>query len=44
MVLLGDPDRAHLPRDRFTARARYQVPVPLTLESTETRAATVWRA
>ena len=44
VVLLGDPDRAHLPRDRFTACARYEVPVPLTLESTETRSATVWRA
>jgi predicted nicotinamide N-methyase len=44
LVLLGDPDRAHLPRDRFTAQARYEVPVPLTLESTETRSATVWRA
>ncbi|WP_191299095.1 class I SAM-dependent methyltransferase [Lentzea cavernae] len=44
LVLLGDPDRAHLPRDRFTALARYEVPVPLTLESTETRSATVWRA
>ena len=44
LVLLGDPDRAHLPRDRFRAQARYDVPVPLTLESTETRNATVWRA
>ncbi|MEV6235949.1 50S ribosomal protein L11 methyltransferase [Lentzea sp. NPDC051838] len=44
LVLLGDPDRAHLPRDRFRAQARYDVPVPLTLESTETRSATVWRA
>ncbi|MFD4636750.1 class I SAM-dependent methyltransferase [Lentzea sp. NPDC058436] len=44
LVLFGDPDRAHLPPDRFTAQARYQVPVPLTLESTETRGATVWRA
>ncbi|MET9629373.1 50S ribosomal protein L11 methyltransferase [Lentzea sp. NPDC006480] len=44
LVLLGDPDRAHLPRDRFRAQARYEVPVPLTLESTETRSATVWRA
>ncbi len=42
LVLLGDPDRAHLPRDRFTARARYEVPVPLTLESADTRGATVW--
>ncbi|HEX7307706.1 class I SAM-dependent methyltransferase [Lentzea sp.] len=44
LVLLGDPDRAHLPRDRFARCARYEVPVPLTLESTETRSATVWRA
>ncbi|USX54283.1 methyltransferase [Lentzea sp. HUAS12] len=44
LVLLGDPDRAHLPAGRFTALARYEVPVPLTLESTETRGATVWRA
>ncbi|MET9225958.1 50S ribosomal protein L11 methyltransferase [Lentzea sp. NPDC003310] len=44
LVLLGDPDRAHLPREEFTAQARYEVPVPLTLESTETRTATVWRA
>ena len=42
LVLLGDPDRAHLPRDRFREQARYEVPVPLTLESTETRSATVW--
>jgi len=43
LVLLGDPDRAHLPRDRFVRYGRYEVPVPLTLESTETRGATVWR-
>lgn len=44
LVLLGDPDRAHLPAGRFTRRARYDVPVPLTLEATETRTATIWRA
>ncbi|WP_285639903.1 50S ribosomal protein L11 methyltransferase [Lentzea sp. NBRC 102530] len=43
LVLLGDPDRAHLPPGRFAAQARYEVPVPMTLESTETRGATVWR-
>ena len=42
VVLLGDPDRAHLPSTEFEARARYEVPVPLTLESTDTRGATVW--
>lgn len=41
-VLVGDPDRAHLPRSKFIARARYAVPVPQTLESTDTRSATVW--
>ncbi|SDG67618.1 Predicted nicotinamide N-methyase [Lentzea fradiae] len=44
LVLLGDPDRAHLPPGRFVRCAHYDVPVPLTLESTETRDATVWRA
>ena len=44
LVLLGDPDRAHLPRGEFAVRARYEVPVPLTLESTDTRSATVWSA
>ncbi|MFD5829713.1 class I SAM-dependent methyltransferase [Lentzea sp. NPDC060358] len=44
LVLMGDPDRAHLPDDRFVRCARYEVPVPWTLESTETRSATVWRA
>jgi predicted nicotinamide N-methyase len=44
LVLLGDPDRAHLPRAEFAVRARYEVPVPLTLESTDTRSATVWSA
>ncbi|ANZ40738.1 nicotinamide N-methyase [Lentzea guizhouensis] len=42
VVLLGDPDRAHLPGTEFAMRARYEVPVPLTLESTDTRGATVW--
>ncbi|GLZ28333.1 50S ribosomal protein L11 methyltransferase [Lentzea sp. NBRC 105346] len=41
-VLVGDPERAHLPRSQFTALVRYAVPVPLTLESTDTRPATVW--
>ncbi|KOV89958.1 methyltransferase [Nocardia sp. NRRL S-836] len=44
VVLLGDPDRAHLPRAEFAVRSRYEVPVPLTLEGTETRSATVWAA
>jgi predicted nicotinamide N-methyase len=42
-VLVGDPQRAHLPRERFTVVATYDVPVPLALESTEIRRTTVWR-
>jgi predicted nicotinamide N-methyase len=43
LVLVGDPQRAHLPRERFTVVATYDVPVPLALESTEIRRTTVWR-
>lgn len=42
-VLVGDPDRAFLPRARFTALARYDVPVPEALESVRVKPTTVWR-
>jgi len=42
-VLVGDPDRAFLPRDRFDPVASYEVPVPETLESVRVKRATVWR-
>ncbi|MFY1633037.1 class I SAM-dependent methyltransferase [Solwaraspora sp. WMMB335] len=42
-VLVGDPDRAYLPRERCTELAGYQVPVPTALESVHTRHARVWQ-
>lgn len=41
-VLVGDPQRAHLPRGRFTALAIYDVPVHETLESVKLKRTTVW--
>ncbi|RKT19537.1 putative nicotinamide N-methyase [Streptomyces sp. 1114.5] len=42
-VIVGDPGRAYLPRDRFTALAAYQVPVVADLEDTAIKTTTVWR-
>ncbi|GGP53899.1 50S ribosomal protein L11 methyltransferase [Saccharothrix coeruleofusca] len=42
-VLVGDPQRAHLPRDRFTEVAVFQVPVSRDLEGRDVRTTTVWR-
>jgi predicted nicotinamide N-methyase len=42
-VLVGDPGRAYLPRDRFEPVAAYQVPVPRTLEDADTKHTTVWQ-
>ncbi|MFI6154477.1 class I SAM-dependent methyltransferase [Kitasatospora sp. NPDC051170] len=42
-VIVGDPGRAYLPRERFTAVAAYQVPVVADLEDTEVKTTTVWR-
>ncbi|MFB9238003.1 methyltransferase [Plantactinospora siamensis] len=42
-VLVGDPDRAFLPRDRFDRVAAYEVPVPPALESVRVKPTTVWR-
>jgi predicted nicotinamide N-methyase len=41
-VLVGDPGRAYLPRDLFTALASYDIPVTQALESTEVKSTTVW--
>ncbi|GGM27485.1 MULTISPECIES: class I SAM-dependent methyltransferase [Micromonospora] len=41
-VLVGDPGRAFLPRDRFRELASYQVPVPPALESVRVKRTTVW--
>jgi predicted nicotinamide N-methyase len=42
-VIVGDPGRAYLPRDRFTALAAYDVPVVADLEDTARKTTTVWR-
>ena len=42
-VLIGDPGRAYLPRDRLVAVATYAVPVTRDLEDAEIKRASVWR-
>jgi predicted nicotinamide N-methyase len=42
-VLVGDPGRAYLPRERFEALATYEVPVTRILEDAEVKRTTVWR-
>ncbi|MBB5953458.1 putative nicotinamide N-methyase [Saccharothrix tamanrassetensis] len=42
-VLVGDPHRAHLPRDHFEQIGTYRVPVPVDLEGTDLRTTLVWR-
>ncbi|GES53296.1 putative nicotinamide N-methyase [Rhizobium sp. ERR 1071] len=42
-VLVGDPGRAYLPKDRLQEQATYQVPVTRALEDSEVKKTTVWR-
>ena len=42
-VLIGDPGRAYLPRERLTQLAAYQVPVTRDLEDAEIKKSAVWR-
>lgn len=42
-VLVGDPGRSYLPRDRLTFLAEYQVPVTRALEDAEVKRTVVWR-
>jgi predicted nicotinamide N-methyase len=42
-VLVGDPGRAYLPKDRLEALAVYEVPVSRALEDSEVKRTTVWR-
>ncbi|WCK01819.1 class I SAM-dependent methyltransferase [Agrobacterium tumefaciens] len=42
-VLVGDPGRAYLPKERLRAEAAYQVPVTRALEDSEVKKTTVWR-
>jgi predicted nicotinamide N-methyase len=41
-VVVGDPDRAFLPRARFTALAGYDVPTRAVLEGVTVRHTTIW--
>ena len=41
-VLIGDPGRSYLPRERLAARATYSVPVTRALEDSEIKKTTVW--
>ncbi len=42
-VLIGDPGRSYLPRDRLEPLASYAVPVTRSLEDAEIKTSTVWR-
>lgn len=42
-VLIGDPGRAYLPKEHLIRVARYDVPVPQSLEDGPVKATTVWR-
>ncbi|MCJ2015425.1 class I SAM-dependent methyltransferase [Methylobacterium sp. J-076] len=42
-VLIGDPGRTYLPRDRLTCLATYSVPVMRSLEDAEVKQSHVWR-
>ncbi|KUL93493.1 50S ribosomal protein L11 methyltransferase [Bosea sp. WAO] len=42
-VLIGDPGRSYLPKDRLIEVATYQVPVTRALEDAEIKKSSVWR-
>ncbi|MBQ0824892.1 methyltransferase [Microvirga sp. HBU67558] len=42
-VLIGDPGRSYLPKDRLENLAVYQVPVTRTLEDADVKRSSVWR-
>ncbi|MBD9389406.1 methyltransferase [Agrobacterium sp. AGB01] len=42
-VLVGDPGRAYLPKERLELLASYQVPVTRALEDSDVKKTTVWR-
>lgn len=42
-VLIGDPGRSYLPRERLEALATYEVPVTRALEDAEVKRSSVWR-
>lgn len=43
LVLVGDPGRAYLPKERMEPLAVYSVPVTRALEDAEVKRTTVWR-
>lgn len=42
-VIVGDPGRYYLPKDRLESLATYEVPVTRALEDSEVKRTTVWR-
>ncbi|AWC21680.1 ribosomal protein L11 methyltransferase [Aminobacter sp. MSH1] len=42
-ILVGDPGRSYLPRERLEKLASYEVPVTRALEDAEVKRTTVWR-
>lgn len=42
-VLIGDPGRSYLPRERLEALTTYEVPVTRALEDAEIKCSSVWR-
>ena len=42
-VLLGDPGRSYLARDRLEVIASYDIPVPRALEDADVKRSSVWR-
>lgn len=43
MVLIGDPGRSYMPRDKLVALATYEVPVVGALEDNEIKKTSVWK-
>ena len=43
LVLIGDPGRSYLPRERLEPLAQYDVPVTRTLEDADVKRSSVWR-
>ena len=43
LVLVGDPGRAYLPRDRFDQVTTYDVPVERVIEDADVKPTAVWR-
>ena len=42
-VLIGDPGRSYLPKDRLAVLATYEVPVTRSLEDADVKRTCVWR-